>query len=167
MAENGSARLRTEGIMARNSMGIPTLHNYAGRADRVRRQQAADEAERPDDPPWASPQSRLAVQVPEHNVPCQVPKPDAPESRPRPVACFSPLDIVTLILPPSPTCPEALNKPPAEATCPSRSQSKNLPRAGGSNGSTRSGHSSDRQSRWTPAPEKPWRARHGLTKSPC
>jgi hypothetical protein len=34
------------------------------------------------------------------------------------VARFSPLDIVTLILPPSPTRPEALNMPPAEATSP-------------------------------------------------
>ena len=61
--------------------------------------------------------SRLAVQLPEHNAACQVPKPEAPESCPRLLARFNPLDIVTLILPPSPTRPDASNVPPAEASC--------------------------------------------------
>src|ERR1700736_6018523 len=62
--------------------------------------------------------SRLAVQVPEHRSPCQVPEPEAAERCPRPLARFIPLLMATLILPASPTRPDALNMPPAEATCP-------------------------------------------------
>ena len=51
---------------------------------------------------------RVAVQVPEHIVPCQVPDPDVAVRRPEPTARLMPLTSVTLIEPASATWPEAV-----------------------------------------------------------